>query len=87
MKDRSLEQNILLFDSRFMSVIFFICSIMVVGIHSYNATGLPVRDITSCIEGFFCHGLFIAAVPIFFYLSGYLFFRNIQSITDVFKKM
>lgn len=87
MKDRSLEQNILLFDSRFMSVIFFICSIMVVGIHSYNATGLPVSDITSCIEGFFCHGLFIAAVPIFFYLSGYLFFRNMESAIDVFKKM
>lgn len=87
MKNSNSEQNALLFDSRFISVIFFVCSIMVVGIHCYNAATLPPDDIVFYIEGFFCHGLFVAAVPIFFYLSGYLFFRNIQSITDVFKKM
>lgn len=85
--DRKSDKNTLLFDSRFMSVIFFICSIMVVGIHSYNAGSLPSNHIASYIEGFFCHGLFVAAVPIFFYLSGYLFFRNIDIINDVFKKM
>ena len=85
--NKASNKNALLFDSRFMSVAFFICSIMVVGIHSYNVGTLPRNHIVSYIEGFFCHGLFIAAVPIFFYLSGYLFFRNIESVTGVFKKM
>lgn len=85
--NKTSNKNALLFDSRFMSVAFFICSIMVVGIHSYNVGTLPRNHIVSYIEGFFCHGLFIAAVPIFFYLSGYLFFRNIESVTGVFKKM
>lgn len=51
--DRKSDKNTLLFDSRFMSVIFFICSIMVVGIHSYNAGSLPSNHIASYIEGFF----------------------------------
>ena len=76
-----------LFDSKFLSATFFICSLMVVGIHSYNITDETVNTATGYIESFLCHGIFIAAVPIFFFLSGYLFFRNISTSKDVFKKM
>ena len=51
--NKASNKNALLFDSRFMSVAFFICSIMVVGIHSYNAGSLPSNHIASYIEGFF----------------------------------
>ena len=87
MNKNNSQGNTLLFDSRFMSVIFFVCSIMVVGIHSYNIDSASINSIASYVEGFFCHGLFIAAVPIFFYLSGYLFFRNIDTVTAVLSKM
>lgn len=76
-----------LFNSRFLSATFFICSLMVVGIHSYNITEKTVNTAAGYIESFLCHGIFIAAVPIFFFFSGYLFFRNIGITKDVFNKM
>ena len=84
--DNITKKNVL-FDSKFLSATFFICSLMVVGIHSYNITDEYFNTVTGYIESFLCHGIFIAAVPIFFFLSGYLFFRNISSTKDVLKKM
>lgn len=86
MKEREISDK-MVFESRFLSVIFFICSIMVVGIHSYYVPADKADTITSYIESFLCHGVFMAAVPIFFFLSGHLFFRNIKNTGDVFKKM
>lgn len=77
----------MVFDSRFLSVTFFVCSIMVIGIHSYNINDSTVNTVTGYIESFLCHGIFIAAVPIFFFFSGYLFFRNVSTTKEVFKKM
>lgn len=76
-----------LFESGFLSVAFFVCSLMVVGIHSYNITDTTVNTVAGYIESFLCHGIFIAAVPVFFFFSGYLFFRNISTTKDVFNKM
>ena len=75
-KENIGEKNIV-FDSRFLSAAFFVCSIMVIGIHSYNISSENINTLTCYIESFLCHGIFIAAVPVFFFFSGYLFFRNI----------
>lgn len=87
MSTEKMRSKITVFDSRFLSVTFFVCSLMVVGIHSYNITETTLNTVTGYIESFLCHGIFIAAVPIFFFFSGYLFFRNISTFKDVFKKM
>ena len=72
--------------NKFLKITPFICAMMVVGIHSYNAGEINQLSLTARIEGSLSHGLFTAAVPIFFFLSGYLFFRNAESIKDVIKK-
>lgn len=43
-------------------------------------------SITARIEGSLSHGLFTAAVPIFMFLSGFLFFRNANNLRDVIAK-
>ena len=87
MSTKTIEKKELLFESRFLSVAFFVCSLMVVGIHSYNISDSTVNTAAGYIESFLCHGIFIAAVPVFFFFSGYLFFRNVSTTKDVFKKM
>lgn len=85
-KDNLVSKPII-FDSKFLNVIFFVCSLMVIGIHSYNITDTTANTFTSFIEVFLCHGIFIGAVPIFFFLSGHLFFRNISTQHDILKKI
>ena len=75
------------FNSKFLSVTFFVCSIMVIGIHSYNITTETIDTFAGYFQSFLCHGVFIAAVPTFFFLSGFLFFRNVLSTSDVLKKL
>ena len=87
MSTENIRAKITVFDSRFLSVTFFVCSLMVVGIHSYNITDTTLNTVTGYIESFLCHGIFIAAVPVFFFFSGYLFFRNVSTNKEVFKKM
>lgn len=69
----------------FLGIIPFVCACMVIGLHTYSipSTGIAVEAI---IEGFFSHGIFMAAVPSFFIISGYLFFHNAYSIDEVFRK-
>ncbi len=74
------------FSNNFLSVFSIISSIMVVGIHCYDLTGVSADSITSFVQGFFSHGLFCAAVPTFFLVSGYLFFYNADNISAVFNK-
>lgn len=73
--------------SRFMILQPFICAMMVIGIHSYGAGDLEQISAAARIESFFSHGLFMAAVPIFFFVSGFLFFKNVENIQSVFRKM
>ena len=66
-----------LFSNNFLNIFPVISALMVMGIHSY---GVKIQDgitAASFIEGFFSHGLFCAAVPGFFILSGNLFFKSI----------
>lgn len=73
------------FLDNFIRITPFICALMVIGIHSYNAGGEQL-SITARIEGSLSHGLFMAAVPIFMFLSGFLFYRNADTLRDVIAK-
>lgn len=70
---------------KFLKITPFICALMVIGIHSYNG-GVDQLSITARIEGSFSHGLFTAAVPIFMFLSGFLLYRNAETMRDVIAK-
>ena len=85
MRKESL-QNAILLNNNFLNFIPLICSFMVVQIHSYNIGNLSKTSISALIISFFSHGLCTTAVPIFFFISGYLFFKNIDTVHDVFKK-
>lgn len=74
------------FPKPFLNISPFISALMVVGIHSYNAGQINGVTATTLIEGFFSHGLFCAAVPLFFLMSGYLFFLNVRNIKDIIGK-
>lgn len=73
-------------NDNFFSIASFLCSMMVVGIHCYGAGKADSLSVTARIEGFFSHGIFTAAVPIFFVISGYLFFLNVSSQREVRNK-
>lgn len=70
----------------FISMTAFVCAIMIVGLHAYNSADLPKNSISAIVPAIFSHGLFTGAVPIFFFNSGYLFYRNIDNVKDCFKK-
>ena len=74
-----------------LKVISFLLMIMVVFLHSYNVvTTLTTGNIevsngySSFIQSFFSYGICTIAVPLFFIISGYLFFLNIQGKPNEF---
>lgn len=75
-----------LFSQSFLNFVPLICALMVVLIHQYNIGDSMSTDISARIVGFFSHGVCTAAVPMFFFLSGYLFYRNLTSLKMVFQK-
>lgn len=80
------RQDNSLFSQSFLNLVPWVCALMVVLIHQYNiaestALGFPAR-----VEGFFSHGICTAAVPMFFFMSGYLFYRNLPTVNAVFHK-
>ena len=80
-----MKKNNSLLNSNFLNMVPLVCSLMVVMIHQHLVSG-DAHTISSRIISFFTHGLCTAAVPTFFLLSGYLFFRNTDSICTVFQK-
>lgn len=75
------------FLDKFLKITPFLCAMMVIGIHSYNAGGdVDQLSSTARIEGSLSHGLFTAAVPIFMFLSGFLFYRNADTLREVIVK-
>ena len=59
--------------------------VMVLFIHSYYIEGEHYA-FTNYVQAFISKGLCSVAVPMFFAISGLLFFRGISKIKDVFKK-
>ncbi|UFH59215.1 acyltransferase family protein [Sulfurovum mangrovi] len=77
--------------------ISFVLIIMVIYIHSYNiltAEGRSIFSVTNnsantaiFLQNLFSQGVFRSAVPMFFTISGFLFFINYRSINDYYKKI
>ena len=70
----------------FLNIVPIVCALMVVLIHQYAVADPTSTTVSARIIGFLSHGICTAAVPVFFFLSGYLFYRNITEIGDVFRK-
>ncbi len=75
-----------LLSSDFLNLIPVICSLMVVMIHSYGIGDLSKTSVSALIISFLSHGVCTVAVPMFFFISGYMFYRNVRTIKDVVAK-
>ena len=62
--------------------ISFLLTILVVILHAYNLESNPDINITSFIQKFISYGIATVAVPIFFMISGFLFFYNFESSVE-----
>lgn len=80
------NKKVSFFSQNFLNLVPVICSLMVILIHMHNVTHLPPTSTLALIVNFFSHGLCVAAVPMFMFMSGYLFYRNIKTLEDVFRK-
>lgn len=60
----------------FLNIVTSVCAILVVILHQYNVTSID--NTSSFIISFISHGICTASVPIFFFISGYLFWRNVD---------
>ena len=68
-----------------IKVISFVCIVLVVWIHTYYTEGSNYTS-SMLLMNFWGCGICMLAVPMFYTISGYLFFLNVHSIGDVFKK-
>lgn len=82
MKSASRERG-----NAFFCIVPQVCAIMVVVLHQYNTVGLGRNSIAAYFVSFISHGLCTAAVPTFFCMSGYLFWRKVDTFQDVWLKM
>lgn len=70
--------------SKKIKVISFISIVMVIYIHALNLTGKHSKNINEFIQNFISDGIGRVAVPLFFMISGYLFFINFKPTTEGF---
>ncbi|MBE5737082.1 MAG: acyltransferase [Clostridiales bacterium] len=80
-------ENVKLLNNNFLNLVPLICALFVVLIHSYNVDISERNSVGAFIISFFLHGLCTAAVPTFFFVSGWLFYINADSIHVVIRKM
>ena len=57
MADKAFE-NKLGDKNQFITFASFVCAIMIVGLHAFNAGGEPLGSVSRFIEAVFSHGLF-----------------------------
>ena len=69
----------------FLNIVTPICAILVVILHQYNISGLD--NTSSFIISFISHGVCTVSVPIFFFISGYLFWRNVDGWDSIKHKL
>lgn len=75
-----------LLSSNFLNFTPLICAMMVILIHVFGGVYLSDGGVSARIVGFVAHGICTAAVPMFFFVSGYLFFRDVEGLGQVFEK-
>ena len=68
-----------------ITTISFLLMIMVVNIHSYNLLPIIPKGYNTFIQDLFSQGFSRIAVPLFFIISGYLFFLNIKEGSSLFR--
>lgn len=71
----------------FLNIVPQICAIMVVVLHQYNVQNMPSHSVANHIVGFISHGICTAAVPTFFCISGFLFWRTVTSFGSIKEKL
>jgi len=74
-----------LFNQNFLNFVPMVCCLMVVMIHQHTVAG-DIYTVSSRSISFFTHGICTTAVPMFFVISGYLFFRNAYTFSDGLQK-
>lgn len=70
----------------------FVCAVMVIALHSYSLVNLiDGKGVLSVLGrgliSYVSHGLTTVAVPIFFFLSGYLLFKNVDTLQSLLAKL
>lgn len=71
----------------FLHLVPQVCAIMVVVLHQYNVQNMPSHSFANHIVGFISHGICTAAVPTFFCISGFLFWRTVISFGSIKEKL
>lgn len=75
-----------------ISAVSLILMIMVIYLHSYNIHTIkkfddPIYNLSNFLQNLLSQGVFRIAVPMFFIISGFLFFRNYKDISDYISKI
>lgn len=68
-----------------IKIMSFACIVLVVWIHTYYTEGDDYTSLKLLMNFWGC-GVCLLAVPMFYTISGYLFFLNANSVSDVYKK-
>lgn len=71
----------------FFSFVPQICAIMVVILHQYNVDRMAPHSFSNHFVGFVSHGICTAAVPTFYCISGFLFWRNVTTFGSIKEKL
>lgn len=61
-----------------IKVLNVLCILMVVGLHSYSRQGYVIGSTSYLAQEFLIGGIFNTAVPMFFVISGILFFKDME---------
>ncbi len=71
----------------FIGVTSFLCAVLVVALHLYPITAFVSDGAGAYFIKYLSHGAATAAVPTFFGISGFLFFRGVQSHKQIVNKL
>lgn len=85
MKDNVMLERALL-PQAFLNITPSVCALMVILIHVWGSSYLQGGIVSVRMISFFAHGLCTVAVPVFFFMSGYLFYRDVEQVGQVFTK-
>ena len=87
-----LEDSEMKWKDKNITKLGFICAVMVIALHSYSMASLVegtsfYPQLIKTLISYISHGLTTVAVPIFFFLSSYLLFKNVDSIQELLGKL
>lgn len=80
--DKPIDNSISPTVAAFLNVVPQVCALMVIVLHQYNITGIS-NAVGIHFVSLISHGLCTAAVPTFFLISGFLFWRTVSCFQDI----